>query len=206
MKSDKEELRSKLIDLYKKLLLKPKSKENIMNLYVEYLELINMYDYALPTFKYFQSGTMAGNCYTYALDLKCPIIFQELYWLFSLFKEELNLNVGFISAVNNRCTVSVTSEKELLENLYADLEFLKIRVFESGINKGPTHGGYKIYVYKDTLIHSNGDFHFVRRNYDGTLSHKNGYNGNIKRIKCLRDVDKKYELVRTLEIVKPNFR
>ena len=95
---------------------------------------------------------------------------------------------------------------ELLDKFYADMDFLKIKVFNSRINAEPCHGGYKIFIFSDTIIKSTGDFHFVRRNADGTLSHRNGYGGNIKKIKSLRDVDKKYELVRTLEIVKPNFR
>jgi len=201
---NKAELREKLTLLYKKLLTVSKSREVIMDLYVEYLKLMLEYDDTLPVYKRFLEQFSSGNCYTYALDLKCPFLFQFLYYFCD--SRGINFNVGFISAINHRSTISCYNSQDVLDGLYADLDFLKIKVYDSGINKEPIYGGYKIYVFKDTLIGSTGDFHFVRRNADGTLSHRNGYGGSIKKIKSLRGVDKKYELVRTLEIVKPNFR
>lgn len=201
------ELRRKMLELYKRLLSSFRSLEDIMDIYVEYLKLMVQFGDEIPIYRKYPGDVLSGNCYTYALDLKCPIIFQGLYSIRSLFKENgVNLNVGFISAVQNKTTISCYSEKELLENLYADLDALKIKVFDSEINKAPSHDGYKIYVFKDTLIHSNGNFHFVRRNIDGSLSHRNGYDGGVKRIRCLKDVHSSFELVKTLEIVKPNQR
>lgn len=208
MWDDNLELRNRLLNLYKRLLLAIKSEDKIIDLYVEYIKIMLEYDDRLPNFKRFPEGQMFGNCYTYALDIKCPFMFQSLYTMRTLFNPYLglNFNVGFISDINNRTKTSVYGVEELLDKFYADMDFLKIKVFNSRINAEPCHGGYKIFIFSDTIIKSTGDFHFVRRNADGTLSHRNGYGGNIKKIKSLRDVVKKYELVRTLEIVKPNFR
>ena len=208
MWDDNLELRNRLLNLYKRLLLAMKSEYEIMDLYIEYIKIMLEYDTILPTFKRFLKGQIFGNCYTYALDIKCPLMFQSLYTMRTLFSSYLglNFNVGFISDVNNRTRTSVYDVQDLLDKFYADMDFLKIKVFDSRINAEPSYGGYKIFIFSDTIIKSTGDFHFVRRNADGTLSHRNGYGGNIKKIKSLRDVDKKYELVRTLEIVKPNFR
>lgn len=208
MKNDNLELRNRLLNLYKRLLLAIKSESEIMDLYIEYIKIMLEYDDKLPNFKRFPEGHMFGNCYTYALDIKCPLMLQSLYTMRTLFSSYLglNFNVGFISDVNNRTRTSVYDVQDLLDKFYADMDFLKIKVFDSRINAEPSYGGYKIFIFSDTIIKSTGDFHFVRRNADGTLSHRNGYGGSIKKIKSLRDVDKKYELVRTLEIVKPSFR
>lgn len=203
MQSDKKELRNKLIELYKRLLLSSKSKENIMNLYVEYIKLMLEYENNLPVYNPFLEQFRSGNCYTYALDIKCPMLFQFLYYFFA--SNGMNLNVGFIGAVNHRSTISCYTGQDVLDGLYADLDFLKIKVYDSRIDKDPCYGGYKIFIFKDSLIKSTGDFHFVRRNVDGTLSHRIGYDGMVRRLKCLNDVDKKYELIRTLEIVKPKY-
>lgn len=61
-------------------------------------------------------------------------------------------------------------------------------------------------MYKSIYIKDDYDFHFVRVNADGTLCHRNGYDGMVRKLKCLKDVDKKYEFIRALEIIKPKYR
>lgn len=191
----------KLLSIYRELLLKPVSSENVMNLYAEYLKLTTCLGTNQLQFIEIPKGFKYGNCYTYALDLKCPTLFYNTYYLFD--KRGMNFDVGFISDVNNRSNVFSKNEKELLERLYTDCEFLKIRLYDSGINQVPRHEGYIVFIYKDKDIESTNDFHFVRQNYDGSLSHKNGYNGVIEQLGSVEDADKNFELIRALEIVKP---
>ena len=61
-------------------------------------------------------------------------------------------------------------------------------------------------MYKSIYIKDDYDFHFVRVNADGTLSHRIGFNGIISPLSCLSDVRKMYKLIGAFEIVKPVIR
>ena len=120
MKNDNLELRNRLLNLYKRLLLAMKSEYEIMDLYIEYIKIMLEYDTILPTFKRFPKGQIFGNFYTYALDINCPLMFQSLFTMRTLFSSYLglNFNVGFISDVNNRTRTSVYDVQDLLDKFY----------------------------------------------------------------------------------------
>lgn len=187
----------KLLTIYKHL-LQCKTAEEVMNLYVEYLKLMVSSPLCNDYF-----GNKIGNCYTYSLGFFCPDLFNLKFH--SLSGWPLNLNVGFISS-EKKSTVSVKSEKEVLENFYADCEALKIKVFNSKVNANFKHNGYKVFIFVPNDIEKTGDFHFVRQNYNGSLFHKNGYLGEVKRLDSLKEINEDYHLVNTLELVRPNRR
>lgn len=186
-----------LLTIYKKL-LSCKTSEEVMNLYVEYLKI--MVNAPLCN-DYF--GNKIGNCYTYALGFICPDLFNISSKILS--GGPININVGFISS-DKKSTVRVKSEKEVLDNFYADCEELKIKVFNSKVNASFKHNGYKVFIFVPYDIKETGDFHFVRQNYNGELIHKNGYLGEVVRLNSLEEIDKDYQLVKTLELVRPNRR
>ena len=201
----------KVLNVYKSILdilqsvNKVKSAEELMELYVEYLKLQVQISTNKPAFQICPEGFRYGNCYTYALDLKCPDVFwiksKEFDWYGSM-----GFDPGIVTNKKRVCIRNL-SEKMLFDSFYQDCEGLNLEVFDRDLLcPAPKCNGFIIYMYKSIYIKDDYDFHFVRVNADGTLSHRNGYGGSIKKIKSLRDVDKKYELVRTLEIVKPNFR
>ena len=184
---------------------KVKSAEELMELYAEYLKLQVQISTNKPVFQLCPEGFRYGNCYTYALDLKCPDVFwiksKEFDWYGSM-----GFDPGIVTSKKRVCIRNL-SEKMLFDSFYQDCEGLNLEVFDRDLLcPAPKCNGFIIYMYKSIYIKDDYDFHFVRVNADGTLSHRNGYGGSIKKIKSLRDVDKKYELVRTLEIVKPSFR
>ena len=101
---------------------------------------------------------------------------------------------------------------DLLDYVYTDLDTLKIKAYDSGINIPLHHNGYKIAIFMENNKRS--DYHFVRQNIDGSWSSKIGYEECIVRsdnpIDYLNDniygIKTDYELVKTLELVKPSKR
>lgn len=184
-----------LLNIYQEL-YRTKDSDRIRELYIEYLKLSIRLGNNSPDFREYNS--LYGNCYTYALDVNCPAIFSQHKYL----KPNFSFNVGFISELEKENV----DEKSLIENFYQDCEALKIRCYESDFASLPKHGGYNIALFMDTFIEKNHDFHFVRQNYDGTLSHRKGFMGDIVLIDSMNKVDPDYRLVKTLEIVKPIIR
>lgn len=143
------------------------------------------------------------NCYMYALGLKGHRLFSLLWQKFKI--DVLSSNVGFTT---NESRKSVRTKEKLLERLYTDCEELKIEVYDSDIDSEPRHGGFKVTVYMCKVFDQtlNGyDFHFIRQNSDGIWSEKFGRDGEIRRIGNIRDKFP-YEIVKTVEIVKPVIR
>lgn len=174
-----------------------KSKEEVIWLYLQFLRLDMMLQNSSPEF---MEEKRIGNCYTYAMDFKYPEVFRDIYHNFS--ETRMNFNVGFIG---NRKNMHTKSPEEIIENFYKDCEYLNISVYDSGYSEEIKHDGYKILFFIRKGSYKPIDFHFMRQNIDGSWSHKNGYDGDIKLTEPQR-YDKDYELVRTLEIKKPTIR
>ncbi len=141
-----------------------------------------------------------ANCYTYALCLKCT---KELLGLYRQIKMgPLMFDVGFTKADQYR---ELHDEQELLERFYTDCEILGIDVFDSKLDNDIEHEGSKVAIYLENNPPnsiSDYDVHFIRQNYDGTWSEKNGYYGKIRLVKDIKEI-KRYHLVKTVEVVKP---
>lgn len=201
----------KLLNVYKGILdifqalEKAKSEEEVMKLYVEYLKLQVQLTTNKPIFQSNPNGFKYGNCYTYALDLKCPEIFWNRCKTISI-QNRMGFDVGLITAKRKVC-VENSSEVMLVDNFYRDCEALRIKVYENGwLNFIPEHNGYIILMYKNVGIARNYDYHFVRVNADGVFSHRMGFNDLIVSMKSLDVVSDRYEFVNTYEIVKPVIR
>lgn len=199
----------KILNTYKEILTilenlkKAQNALEVMELYIEYLKQMVKLSTNYPEFCKNPKEFKYGNCYTYALDFKCPNDFWLKYKSYD--RWGMNFDVGFITTYN-KMGVKNNSEVMLLDNFYRDMEALNIKVIDSDINDLPKHNGYQIFMYKDLNIASNYDFHFVRLNSDMILSHRNGYNGFINALPNLSKVPPKYKLVKVFEIVKPVIR
>ena len=111
---------------------------------------------------------------------------------------QLGLNIGYLS---KNLVFKGTPEKYLY-GLAKDFEELNIDSYETSVDLPNCHNGYKIAFYL-----SFNDFHFLRQNSDGSWSHKVGYLNRIDKLDTLpKTVNGNYELIRTLEIVKPKVR
>lgn len=192
-----------LLNVYKGILdiflalKKAKSKDEVVELYVKYLKYQVQLSTNYPKFNSNPKGFKYGNCYTYALDLKCPDIFWNKYKLF--YEIGMDFDVGLVS--KRKLYVENSNERMLLDSFYKDCEALNILVFDSHLNDDLKHNGYKILMFKDWDIGYTYDYHFVRVNKDGVLSHMNGHNGNVEILQSLRF--RHYEFVKAFEIVKP---
>lgn len=174
------------------------SSNVILELYYKYLKLLVQIQSPLADVKY-DYRLHNGNCHFYALCLPMPYVFKKKYEQVGNLK--FQIDVGEISGDSTR----IRTESELLEKLYSDFEFLKIRYYDSAINKDPQYGGYKIAIFIDPFY----DYHFVRQNIDGMWSQKIGYKGDIY---CFNENPLDfinannnlcYEYIKTIEIVKP---
>lgn len=198
----------KLLNVYKGILdifqalEKAKSEEEVVELYVEYLKLQIQLSTNYPKLEANPEGFKYGNCYTYALGLKCPEIFWHKYK--SFYKRGMDFDVGLVS--KKKLYVANSSEEMLIDSFYRDCEVLKINVFDSSFDGNLKHNGYKVLMFKDWNIRNSYDYHFVRVNNNGFLSHKMGHNGPIFPLRNLQQVSSRYELVQTFEIVKPVIR
>lgn len=201
----------KVLNVYKSILdilqsvNKVKSAEELMELYVEYLKLQVQISTNKPAFQICPEGFRYGNCYTYALDLKCPDVFwiksKEFDWYGSM-----GFDPGIVTSKKRVCIRNL-SEKMLFDSFYQDCEGLNLEVFDRDLLcPAPKCNGFIIYMYKSIYIKDDYDFHFVRVNADGTLSHRIGFNGIISPLSCLSDVRKMYKLIGAFEIVKPVIR
>lgn len=197
-----------LLNVYKGILdifhalKKAKSKDEVVELYVEYLKLQVQLSTNYPKFEVKPKGFRYGNCYTYALDLKCPDIFWNKYKL--LYEIGMDFDVGLVS--KRKLYVENSNERMLLDSFYKDCEALKIKVFNSSFDDNLKNNGYKVLMFKSMNIGYTYDYHFVRVNKDGVLSHMNGHNGNVEILQSLGHVSSCYEFVKSFEIVKPVIR
>lgn len=164
--------------------------------YLEYIKLAIGLGTNKPTF-HEDYDKIAGNCYTYALDL---------YGSHSIFPSPA-IYVGFLSGYKG----DILSGKELLERFYADCDTLGIKAYDSSIRSENVHGGYKLAIYfgKHTE-YGDLDFHFLRENSDGSWSERAGYDGKVKLYegepKLKLDREFSYEMIKVVEIVKPIIR
>lgn len=184
---------------------KVKSVEELMELYAEYLKLQVQISTNKPVFQLCPEGFRYGNCYTYALDLKCPDVFwnksKEFYS-----RGSMGFDPGIVTSKKRVC-IHNSSEEILLDSFYKDCEGLNLEVYDRDLLcTSPKCNGFIIYMYKNIYIKHNYDFHFVRINVDGTLSNRNGFNDSITILDSLSYVSKMYELIGAFEIVKPVIR
>lgn len=180
-----------------------KINRDILNLYKEYLQLVVKFQEPIPLL---ENDYKLKNisCYLYALGLSIPSIFKNVYE--TLIPWQFGADPGEISGYD--FFLNGWTEAEFLDRLYADLDTLKIKAYPSTINAEVKHNGYKIACF---LGKYNKDFHFARQNINGLWSQKIGFNDRL----YLSDnpmsfLDKishyNFELVKTIEIVKPNER
>ena len=177
--------------------------KDILNLYKNYLELLIKYQEAIPCLEN-DYKLKNVSCYLYALGLNIPSIFKSVYE--TLTSWQFGVDPGEISGYN--AFVEGWTKEELMERLYADLDTLKIKAYPSTIIAMPKHNGYKIACFLDK---DGKDFHFARQNQNGIWSQKIGFN---KKIYIDNDPtaflhlskDYNYELIKTLEIVKPSLK
>ncbi len=152
-----------------------------------------------------------NNCYFYALDLPTPKEFS-LVCQNNLTSDRtfFKTYVGLISKEENSKN-ALKSEKALLDLVYADIDALNIKAFDSSIFSENKHNGYKIAIFYDGKSFR-PDYHFVRQNEDGIWSSKLGYepeftySDNPLNYINNNNPFRKYELIKTLELVKPTIK
>ena len=176
---------------------------DILNLYKNYLQLLIKYQESIPCLEN-DYKLKNVSCYLYALGLNIPTIFKNVYE--SLLSWQFGADPGEISGYD--AFINCWTETELINRLYADLDTLKIKAYPSTVNASNKHNGYKIACFLDK---DGKDFHFVRQNPNGIWSQKIGFDKNIylsdNPMAFLDEIPHyNYELIRTLEIVKPNER
>ena len=220
---NEDEIKLKIIAIEKKLLqyqaLSINSKKHnkkiimqeIYTLYREYLKLIVQIKNRIPSYN---NGFYEGdiNCYFYALDLPLPISFSKT------FEDITNIpfctNLGIISNLESFSTKFIHPKTtDVLDYLKSDLDSLKIKCFDSAIYKEPKHNGYKIAIFFEENINFH-DYHFIRQNSDGSWSSKIGYSDCITRSdnpfnylnQCHDGTKFYYDLIKTIEVVKPTLK
>lgn len=184
-----------IISIYKRLLTESKNmgSSEVYELYREFLKLSIKLSTNNPTFYEDFNKYRNCNCYLYALCLTAPSLFAKTYEDKEI--EQMYHNVGFMT---NEMNYSTDLERNL-SDLERDFEILGIDSYECDRYENPTHGGYKIAIFK-----APHDIHFVRQNRNGTWSHKMGYTDTIERVDMSNhEVFEFYKYVKTLEIVKP---
>lgn len=189
------EIRLKIIQIYKYFLLHKKmTTDEIVDLYIEYLKLSVCLGTNKPDFEENINKYSGTNCYCYALGISFPKLFEDRYMDAEI--DEFSHNLGFISQSRDARNVD-----EELENLYRDLNVLNIKFYETDIYSENRFGGYKIALYS-----APDDFHFIRQNSNGLWSEKQGYTSRIVQMEQPKCRNKRYKLIKTLEIVKPTIR
>ena len=186
-----KEVYNKIYGLYHEISKIPMDSPKYFELYKEYIKLLILVSSNNPSFNDDVKKYVNGNCYSYALDIFNPEGISNAIL-------QLGLNVGYLS----RNLVFKGTPEKYLYGLAKDFEELNIDSYETGVDLPNNHGGYKIAFYL-----SFNDFHFLRQNSDDSWSHKVGYLNRIDKFDTLpKTVNGNYELIRTLEIVKPKVR
>lgn len=189
-----------------------KLHKEVLKLYFEYLKLLVQIQPVIPK-REDRKNLINGNCYLYALDLPIPNIFKQKYEKFH--DNIFGFNVGEIGNYQfdgQDQNYKYPNEKVLLDALGADLEFLKIKSYESDIKAHPSHGGFKVAIFLDAYNYPN-DYHFARQDRFGIWTQKDGW--YCEKITSTRDIirnvgnfnieeDTDYLYVKTLELVKPS--
>lgn len=169
------------------------SEEEVIELYRRYLYLESRISTNSPSFKGDKEKYRCGNCYYYALGFTTPDVFSDVYGRFK--KKMMTHNIGFISGN----TIDVSDPDDLMYGFEIDMGYLRIKCFDSEVDKPNQHNGYKVSLYRGFK-----DFHFTRQNSDGSWSHKLGYTSTIEKVEMLQErVLGRYDYVKTLEIAKP---
>ena len=186
-----KEIYDKIYGLYNEISKIPMNSPKYYELYKEYIKLLLLVSSNNPSFNDDAKRYVNGNCYSYALDIFNPEGISNVIM-------QLGLNIGYLS---KNLVFKGTPEKYLY-GLAKDFEELNIDSYETSVDLPNCHNGYKIAFYL-----SFNDFHFLRQNSDGSWSHKVGYLNRIDKLDTLpKTVNGNYELIRTLEIVKPKVR
>lgn len=175
----------------------------IIELYGEYLKLLVQIQSPIPNPKR-DYRLFYGNCYFYAFGLPIVYLFRKKFS--KIFKpENFELNVGDISGLN--ILEAPNNKEDLLECLYSDLDFLKIRFFESDISSSVAHEGYKVGIFFNSYD-EDGDYHFIRQNANGLWSQQFGFRGLVYwSDNPIEELEAEcYEYVKTIEIVKPTLQ
>ena len=180
-------------------------KREIYRLYTEYLKLYVQVSRKIPEYvgKDFSNQFNRYNCYFYALDFNIPPIFVDA--MTTVGRCMFSSSIGIISSQSSLWNINRTS---LIDTFYADMDTLNINVYNSDNNSSNMHDGYKVGIYIDDFGISN-DYHFVRENSNGLFSHKIGYVSRPEYLPNLSDFihnDFHYELIKTVEIVKPTIK
>lgn len=169
------------------------SEDEVIELYRRYLYLESRVSTNSPSFKDDKGNYRYGNCYCYALGFTTPDVFSDVYGRFK--KKMMTHNIGFISGN----TIDVSDPDDLMFGFEIDMGYLRIKCFDSEVDKPNMHNGYKVSLYRGFK-----DFHFTRQNIDGSWSHKVGYRPIITKCNPFDVSD--YDIIHTYEIVKPLVR
>lgn len=202
MKVSQDYLRlyEEVLNIYNVLYSKKLDAFQIRQLYVDYLKIIIRLGSNKPCFKENLDGFLYGNCYGYALGVKCPAVFVHKILEFDDYG--IPFNPGFISDESHLSCPQ--SSNELIDGFCKDMDCLNVEVYDC--DNSPSHGGYKIFIFADKEIKQNCNYHFVRQNDDGLLSHRLSEMGNVETLQDLNSLTSSFELVKSLEIVKPVIR
>lgn len=192
--SEFDKVRNEIFEIFRKLNDESLSLKgsDIYKLYRDYLKLSMKLSFNNPSFDMDKSYYPYGNCYSYALGLRCPEIFAHMFdeKCIMFFPYNIGLMHTFFTSYD-RCEFDLES----------DLDSLGIKHFDVDYEEPCEHGGYKISLYE-----SDDDFHFIRENSDGSWSHKYGFSNGVEIVKPAKYLFDKYEHVKTMEIVKPLVR
>lgn len=176
--------------------------EKFIALYSEYLKILVQIQNPIPDVKD-DNLLYSGCCYLYAMAFLIPKKFEEKFQ--QIFRSFFPVDVGDISG----CDLSdpIADTNSLLERLYSDLDYLKIKWYESDINKPIVHNGYKIAVFFENG-YEDPDYHFMRQTKSGIWHHQGGYfETPLETTTPIQDnKNDGYEYVKTIEIVKPTLQ
>ena len=204
------DLKTKLLFLKNEILkINNDSKSSLLKmqeLYREYLKLAVRLQPKIPKNNNAYYST-SSNCYTCALDLPMPYFLEEHLMKNPHLKNFLTIqNVGMISGYRKNIKYGITSEKEFLECLYSDLEYLKFKYYETDVLDNPSHRGYKIGIYYDAKITGGlANYHFVRQNLDGSWSSKMGTSNELHFSEDINDFKRYYQNRVNLDLSKTEF-
>ncbi len=189
----------RLLEIYKEM-RNCKTYYYFIRLYLEYLKVIVQLQSKLPSLRRDQFSYACGNCYSYALGYSFPKSFKRI--LDQVNEGKFNFNLGFIG---NRMELLTKNYRQMLDNFYLDCEALQVEVFDTDAYSINQHGGYKVMLFFER---EGCDFHFIRQNTNGSWSERYGLNGQIQLVRRFVPpvIKNHYDLVKTLEVVKPRFK
>ena len=135
--SEFDKVRNEIFKIFRKLNDESLSLKgsDIYKLYRDYLKLSMKLSFNNPSFDMDKSCYPYGNCYSYALGLKCPEIFARMFdeKCIMFFPYNIGLMHTFFTSYD-RCEFDLES----------DLDSLGIKHFDVDYEDPCEHGGYKI--------------------------------------------------------------